>query len=252
MNDAASPPAMRQRTTLGLVLIAIGLFFALANAGVLHTDGLGRWWPLLLIGIGFVKVRQPRESGQRATGVAFLLLGGLFQLTAVLTVTSFWTLPMIGFGAFLLWQAVEAPRREAAAASPSPYVGEMVLIGGVKRMQHPSDFRGGSLTAVMGGIELDLRKTVLIGGTAYVDVVAFWGGVVLKVPPEWTVDARVVPIMGAFENKVEPLPAGGGPSLTMRDRGLVVVETPREPRAAGAPRLVVRGHAIMGAVVIGN
>jgi hypothetical protein len=41
------------------------------------------------------------------------------------------------------------------------------------------------------------------------------------------VDARVVPVMGAFENKVAPV------------------------CKPGAPRLIVRGHAVMGAVVIG-
>src|SRR5262245_49183419 len=124
MSDAPSPRAMRQRTTLGLVLIAIGLLVALANAEVLRIEGLGRLWPLLLIGIGVVKVRQPREDGQRAAGVAFLLLGGLFLLTSILTFTSFWALVMIGFGVFLLWKAVEGPRAEAAAvaSSHSPYV----------------------------------------------------------------------------------------------------------------------------------
>jgi hypothetical protein len=51
-------------------------------------------------------------------------------------------------------------------------------------------------------VEIDLRKANLTG-TAYLDVVAFWGGIEIKVPPTWTVDARVVALMGAFENKVD-------------------------------------------------
>jgi hypothetical protein len=84
------------------------------------------------------------------------------------------------------------------------------------------------VTVVVGGIELDLRKAVLAGGTAYVDVVAFWGGVEIKVPAGWVVDARVIPVLGGFENKVDA------------------------PSTSSGPRLVVRGHAIMGAVVIGS
>jgi hypothetical protein len=103
----------------------------------------------------------------------------------------------------------------------------MVLIGFVKRGHRPLDFRGGSVTAVIGGVELDLCKANLTG-TAYLDVVAFWGGIEIKVPAGWTVDARVVALMGAFENKVD------------------------SPATPGGPRLVVRGHAIMGAVVIGH
>jgi predicted membrane protein len=228
VSEASSPGTTRGRTALGLVLIAVGLVLTLDSAGVLRTDGLGRWWPLLLIGIGIVKVRQPREDGQRAAGVAFLLLGGLFQLTSILTFGTSWTLLMVAFGMFLLWQGVEGPRAELAAVSESPYLSEMALIGYLKRSHHSADFRGGSVTAVMGAVELDLRKATLTNGTAYVDVVAFWGGIEIKVPAGWTVDARVVPVMGAFENKVDSMSASGG------------------------PRLVVRGHAIMGAVMIGS
>jgi predicted membrane protein len=228
VSEASSRGTTRGRTALGLVLIAVGLVLTLDSAGVLRTDGLGRWWPLLLIGIGIVKVRQPREDGQRAAGVAFLLLGGLFQLTSILSFGSSWTLLMVAFGMFLLWQGVEGPRAEVAAISDSPYLSEMALIGYLKRSHHSANFRGGSVTAVMGAVELDLRKAALTNGTAYLDVVAFWGGIEIKVPAGWTVDARVVPVMGAFENKVDSMSASGG------------------------PRLVVRGHAIMGAVMIGS
>ncbi len=228
MSEPSTTGGARNRTNLGLVLIAVGLVLTLETTGVLRTAGLGRWWPLLLIGIGIVKVRQPREDGQRAAGTAFLMVGGLFLLTTILAFAHSWPLLLMGFGMFLLWQGVEGPRGESVAVAESPYVSDMALIGVVRRSHRCADFRGGSVTTVMGGVELDLRKAGLIGGTAYLDVVAFWGGIEIKVPAEWTVDARVVPVMGAFENKVDSL------------------------AAAGAPRLMVRGHAIMGAVVIGS
>ena len=227
MREASPPGTTRNRTSLGLVLVIVGLLLALDSAGVLRTDGLGRWWPLLLIGVGLVKVRQPREDGQRAAGVAFLMLGGLFLFTSVLAFGAAWPLLMVAFGAFLIWQGAEGPVAETIKVSESPYLSEMVLIGVVKRGHRPLDFRGGSVTAVIGGVELDLRKANLTG-TAWLDVVAFWGGIEVKVPAGWTVDARVIPLMGAFENKVD------------------------SPATPGGPRLVVRGHAIMGAVVIGH
>jgi hypothetical protein len=221
---------MRSRATLGLVLIIVGLVLTLDSVGVLRTDGLGRWWPLLLIGIGTVKVRQPREDGQRAAGVALLLVGGLLQLLSILAFGSSWALLLVALGAFLLWQGIEgAPRAAAAAVSESPYLSDMALIGYLKRSHHAAPFRGGSVTAVMGGVELDLRKASWGNGTpALVDVVAFWGGIEIKVPEGCTVDAQVVPVMGAFENKVD------------------------SPAVPGGPRLVLRGHAIMGAVVVGH
>ncbi|HZM49339.1 MAG TPA: DUF5668 domain-containing protein, partial [Vicinamibacteria bacterium] len=110
MREASSPGTTRNRTSLGLVLIIVGLVLALDSAGVLRTDGLGRWWPLVLLGVGAVKVRQPREDGQRAAGVAFLMLGGLFLFTSILSVRSAWPLLMVLFGTFLLWQGVDGPQ----------------------------------------------------------------------------------------------------------------------------------------------
>ena len=48
--------------------------------------------------------------------------------------------------------------------------------------------------------------------TAHVDVVAFWGGIEIKVPAGWTVDARVVPLLGAFENTIREHATGPGGS----------------------------------------
>ena len=58
------------RLAVGLVLIAGGLLLIFDQAGIVNFDGFGRFWPLLLIGIGIVKVRQPIEDGQRAVGTA--------------------------------------------------------------------------------------------------------------------------------------------------------------------------------------
>jgi hypothetical protein len=156
------------------------------------------------------------------------MLGGLFQLTSILAISSSWTLLMIASGMFLLWQGVEGSPVAEVRVSESPYLSDMALIGYVKRSHVSDSFRGGSVTAVMSGVEIDLRKASLGGGTAYVDVVAFWGGIDIKVPAGWVVDGRVVAVMGAFENKVD------------------------SPVTPGAPRLVLRGHAIMGAVVISS
>jgi hypothetical protein len=217
------------RVTLGVVLIVVGLVLALDQAGVLSIAGLGRWWPLFLIGIGVVKVRQPIEDGQRAIGAALLFIGSLLQVVSILSVGKGWPLIMVGVGGVLLWQAISGPARPAPRVPASPFVGDMAFIGFLKRSVRAADFRGGYVTAVMGGVELDLRHATLGDGPACLDVFTFWGGIDLKVPPAWTVESKVLPIMGGVEQKAQ---------------------SPRESGAA--PSLVVRGYAVMGAVVIGN
>ena len=81
--------------------------------------------------------------------------------------------------------------------------------------------------AVMGGCEIDLDSVRSASGDATIDVLAFWGGIDIRVPRGWTVVNRVAPILGGFEDKT----GGAGPD---------------------GPRLVVRGAAIMGGVEVKN
>ena len=227
--NAEATAGPKGRLAVGIVFIALGVILTLAHAGLLNIEGVGRWWPLFIIGIGMVKLRQPLEDGQRAVGAALLFAGGWFLIMGVLSWGNAWPLIMVGFGAFLLWQALAPPTPAAPAASRSSFVSELALMGGVKRSIRVADFRGGYITAVMGGCELDLRQSKIGDSPVTLDVVAVWGGIALKVPTDWRVEGRVQAFMGAFEDKSQSL------------------ET-----ASPGPRLVMRGYAIMGVVIVAN
>ena len=64
------------------------------------------------------------------------------------------------------------------------------------------------------------------GSEAIVDVFAFWGGIDLKVPEDWTVVLHAMPLMGAVDDKTRP------------------------PQGSPEKRLVIRGIVIMGGVAI--
>ena len=100
------------------------------------------------------------------------------------------------------------------------------LLSGFKRRLTTPNFRGGEITALMGGCDLDLRQSS-ISGEAVVNVFSMFGGVTIKVPVDWTVVLQGTPIMGGFEEKTVP-PA-----------------TPDK-------RLIVRGYAIMGGLEVRN
>jgi predicted membrane protein len=107
-------------------------------------------------------------------------------------------------------------------------VSGFALLGGVNRRCVSQDFRGGSLTAIMGGCELDLRHASISSGQAVIDTFAFWGGIEIKVPQEWTVVVQGTPILGAFDDK------------TVRVGG------------DGSKVLVIKGVALMGGVDVKN
>jgi hypothetical protein len=105
----------------------------------------------------------------------------------------------------------------------------------VRRASAASPFRGGDITAIMGGGQLDLRlATIPPGEEAVLDIVAVMGGVEIIVPPTWVVSTPIMPFMGGVEDKRFPL-------------------LPTDPTASGREtggRLVLRGLVMMGGVHI--
>jgi predicted membrane protein len=88
------------------------------------------------------------------------------------------------------------------------------------------DFRGGSITAIMGGADLDLRNAS-IDKEAVLNVFAVWGGISLKIPNDWSVVNNGVAIMGGIDDT-------------------------SVPNMNANKRLIITGTVIMGGVEIKN
>jgi hypothetical protein len=101
------------------------------------------------------------------------------------------------------------------------------VLGSVVRGNNSPAFRGGELTAVLGGCEIDLRHA-MIEGDAVIEVFALWGGIEIRVPEDWTIISRVTPILAGVEDKTRP------------------------PQTASRHRLVLRGFLVMAGLEIKN
>jgi hypothetical protein len=77
---------------------------------------------------------------------------------------------------------------------------EAIFSGSNKRVV-TNDFRGGKITAVFGGTELDLRKAKIASDSAVnLEVSAVFGGVKVMVPKTWSVQGNLTGVFGGFEN----------------------------------------------------
>ena len=224
------PPRFTPQLLLGLVIIAVGVLFTLDNLGLVDAHRYLRYWPAALIVIGVIKVWQSRGGGGAFGGLLFIVAGAwlLLETFRVVTINIFdlWPLVLVLFGASLVWRGLRGGRDRVGTDGHST-VSALAVLGGVHRGNNSRAFRGGDLTAVMGGCEIDLRQAA-IGGEAVIDVFAMWGGIEIKVPEDWTVASRVVPILGGFEDKTRP------------------------QRGAVTHLLLVRGFAIMGGIEVKN
>ena len=216
---------------VGLIVIAVGVLMTLDNLQIIDASQYLRFWPAALIVLGLVKVWHSSEGrGGGFGGLLFIIIGvGLLLEQTTLVRISFWDMwpaLLVAFGVFLVWKGASSPGRRTAYAS-NDLVSAMAVLGAVSRGNNSAAFRGGELTAVMGGCELDLRHAA-IDGEAVIDVFALWGGIEIKVPQDWTVASHVTPILGGVDDQTRP------------------------PQNASRHRLVLRGFIVMAGVEIKN
>jgi hypothetical protein len=89
----------------------------------------------------------------------------------------------------------------------------VAVFDGVQLASRASAFRGGSVVAWYGGVELDLREATL-APDARLTVHAALGGVAIRVPPEWRIESSLNALAGGVDVKGAD-PEGDGPTLAV-------------------------------------
>ena len=220
-----------------LVVIGIGVLFLLNNLNIFFMHDVWRYWPAILIAVGLVKMVDSPQANGRFGGGMLVGVGCLFLADTLgflhLTWETFWPLALIGAGAVMLWSRLAPPMAgtpNMPAGSSEGALNEAAIFGGVDRKVTTDDFRGGQITALFGGVEIDLRRAGMRGDSAAINVTSMFGGVVLRIPQNWIAVAEVAAIFGGLGNKsVEP-------SADM----------------PGVKRLYIKGSAIFGGVEVKN
>jgi predicted membrane protein len=210
----------------GAFIALIGLVFLLDNMNIFPASRLYRFWPLILIIAGIINLTC---RSARFFGIMLLIAGVLFQLSE-LGVAHFgwgqlWPIAIIAVGLLVMWSSYEARHRLAAshssaatgdatsgdATSPDPSdpnvpdlrntLNEVAIFGGVERRIVTQDFRGGTINAIFGGVELDLSHAAMQQPQAELEVNAIFGGVELRVPDTWQVVSSGQAIFGGYDDK---------------------------------------------------
>ena len=229
MNEMPRP--LSPRIVAGIVLIGLGVLFTLDSFGLIDAGSIIDYWPLVLIIPGIVSLLWPRKHADRFWGAILIGIGTLLLLRNLDLVwfrfRHVWPFILVALGVYLIWRALEArryPDGEPADAAgrrahdgamaglqatselrePSPPIGgerldEFAMFGGGDRMVRSKSFRGGSVTAIMGGFDIDLRDAEIGGDAARIEVFVIMGGIDMKVPENWTVVLDITPFMGGAD-----------------------------------------------------
>lgn len=216
---------------VGLVIILFGLLLTGDNLDWFEADQIIAYWPLLLVAFGLLKVTQSDITSGKVFGGIVALVGVLLTVEQVWDVdfdlSRWWPLILVGVGSTIVWRAMTVSAAPCAASSTGSDAefSEFAFWSGKVRKNASPAFRRADLTAVMGGIEVDLRGAATANGEAVIDVFTWWGGIEITVPPDWAVSNQITAIMG-----------GADDSSTGRQDA--------------RHRLIVRGVCIMGGVEI--
>lgn len=235
------------RIIIGLLVIGAGVILFLSSLGMDINIHIWDYWPVLLILIGIKKILDPIEYRQYYWGGILISIGVLFQLNN-LDIIDFhfqdlWPIIIILIGFEIIKTALYRKKYDKdgqgrehhkffshlhdAREVGSDYIQVSAILGGGEYNFSNKNLKGGSVTAIMGGCEIDLRDAQMHGDQIYLDITTIMGGVEVRVPTEWEVIIQGMPILAGMENKTRP------------DNG-------------GKKRLVIKGTAIMAGVEIKN
>lgn len=222
---------------VGLTLIIVGSGLFLDVLGLIEFRPLlDTYWPsIIMIGALVQLISRRRFAGPVVLfGIGSLLQADKLGLLEGSFWAAFWSLILVAFGLSIIWglrkkKAIEEmfSAMTRGADSNDRTVKQSAFFGGSEIRSSSQDFHGGELTAIAGGIDLDLRNAE-IRETATLSATAIMGGIEIRVPPHWRVITNGTPILGGIDNK------------TFDQRGDNVI----------APTLIVNTTVVLGGLEI--
>ena len=197
---------------IGVLLIIIGLFSIAGNflhmpfpftSYLFSLPGL-----LMLLGV-IILIKHKNSLG----GVILVAVGGYWFLSRYSDfqvrywLTEYWPILLILFGIYIIL------KRDGHRNVRSPdgmdhdnkmdidYIDEVAILGGGRKVLNSTNFKGGKVTTVLGGVDIDLHECSLAEGTNFIDLTTIFGGVDLIVPKDWKIIVNVTSIFGGFDDK---------------------------------------------------
>jgi len=189
---------------LGTVFIIVGIIWVMRNLG--HIDfSLREWWPLIIIGIGILNIFSERDVFAFpgwllvAIGIVFLLRTN--NIMEWEYIKKFWPVAIIVVGLSIILRPGKRVKKKDVFEDKENYISGFAIFSGLERKIRSKSFRGGSVTSLFGGADIDLRDASMSPEGAILDLTAIFGGVDIKIPEDWNVEINSTALFGGVGNK---------------------------------------------------
>lgn len=81
------------------------------------------------------------------------------------------------------------------------FIDYLAILSSLETINASTKFKGGNITSILGGAEVDLTNCKIEGNYAEITATAIMGGIDLKVPKDWKVVVTGIPFLGGWDNK---------------------------------------------------
>jgi predicted membrane protein len=221
-NNQATPRFGRRynsgkgRVLAGLIIICVGVLLLARQSGVVFPEWLFTWQMLLIVLGLFIGAKHSFRSGG---WIVPLLIGAVFMVDEFIPGLSIgrmvWPLILIVAGLFMIfrpkrsnncddkWSKWKDHTSHYNNMGSDDMLDSVSVFGGVKKNIISKDFKGGEVTCIFGGAEINLTQAD-INGKVVLDVTQIFGGTKLILPANWEVKPEMVAFLGGIEDKRAP------------------------------------------------
>lgn len=229
--------SLNKNAIVGIVFITIGAVFLLDNLDIISwrvRHYLFQWENVFII-IGLVLLSS-RENFRK--GLIFLAIGVFLNLdnwfNVDVNIFDLWPIALVLIGIALITRNKatddKSKHNRTTRLFDADKIDDTAIFGGGDKVVNSQSFKGGMLTAIFGGSNIDLTQAKLAEGHQVIDVFFVFGGSKIRVPQDWQVEMNVTGIFGGMSDK----------------RKFV------DPKMNAENRLYIKGTAIFGGADVTN
>lgn len=209
----------QKRSIVGIIFIVIGAVLIAKKMDVIpsYLSHIIISWQMLLIGIGAVNIitKQNYRSGLILITIGtFFIAPKIFDIPFELR-NMFWPIIFVIIGVLMLTVRNRHNFPKNVTGSDN-FIDLFTFMGGGKRKITSDNFKGGKVTSIFGGSELDLTSASIENKECVLDVFTMFGGTEIVVPNDWDVRVDVTSIFGGFDDKRGPVVGESKNVLTIK------------------------------------
>jgi predicted membrane protein len=204
-----------KRMTIGIILIFLGGLFLLNTLDIFSFEvtHVVFSFPFILFIVGILIMIN---SSKKVFGGVLTGIGTIWLLPRIFPEIDYGAniilpLAFIGLGVYIIFKHTQKKREDIPGfhrdvIADKDMIEDVAIFGGGTKIITSENFKGGSITAIFGGSEIDLTGCKMAEGNNVIDILALFGGTTLIIPKDWNVQVNITPIFGGFSNKTVKLP----------------------------------------------